>query len=42
MTTATSQKAEARPSDSLSNDQLLDMLSRMMLIRRFEERTAQS
>jgi len=42
MTTATSPKAEARPSDSLSNDQLLDMLSRMMLIRRFEERTAQS
>jgi len=42
MTTATSPKAEARPSDSLSNEQLLDMLKRMMLIRRFEERCAQS
>lgn len=48
MTTATRQQnqknadAEHRPSSDLSTDQLLHMLGRMMLIRRFEERTMQS
>ncbi len=42
MTTATGVKTELRPSESLSAPQLIAMLSRMMLIRRFEERTAQS
>ena len=40
MTTAT--KSAARSGTSLGKDQLLDMLARMLLIRRFEERTAQS
>ncbi len=42
MTTATGVKAELRPSESLSASDLKGMLARMMLIRRFEERTAQS
>ncbi|MEX2212819.1 MAG: pyruvate dehydrogenase (acetyl-transferring) E1 component subunit alpha [Phycisphaeraceae bacterium] len=40
MTTAT--PSAARSATSLGKDQLLDMLGRMLLIRRFEERTAQS
>lgn len=42
MTTATEDKAKARPSSELSAERLLDMLYMMMLIRRFEERTMQS
>src|SRR5690606_8252178 len=34
--------ADVHPSRSLGADELLNMLSQMMLIRRFEERTAQS
>ncbi|MEX0775146.1 MAG: pyruvate dehydrogenase (acetyl-transferring) E1 component subunit alpha [Phycisphaeraceae bacterium] len=42
MTTATGVKADSRPSDTLDAEALLEMLRQMLLIRRFEERTAQS
>ena len=45
MTTVTGhpeKRAEGQPSQDLSRDDLLKMLGQMMLIRRFEERTAQS
>jgi len=45
MTTATKtpgKRSKLRPSQELSKDDLLKMLESMMLIRRFEERTAQS
>ncbi len=42
MTAVTDTSTDARPSDSLKPDQLLDMLGKMLLIRRFEERTMQS
>jgi pyruvate dehydrogenase E1 component alpha subunit len=42
MTTATEEKARQRPSEALDNDTLHQMLYRMMLIRRFEERTMQN
>jgi len=41
-TTATSSRADATIAARLPREKLLDMLARMMLIRRFEERTAQS
>ena len=42
MTTMTDQHPATRPSDALSPAQLMHLLRQMMLIRRFEERTAQS
>ncbi len=42
MTTVTSDKQTGRWSDALDASALLDMLEQMMLIRRFEERCAQS
>ncbi len=42
MTTMTSTNTDARPSDSLDAPALLEILRQMILIRRFEERTAQS
>ena len=42
MTTAIGSPTNRRPSDSLSSEVLLDLLRQMILIRRFEERTAQS
>jgi len=42
MTTATRGQQQMRLSDSLSPKERLDLLRRMLLIRRFEERTAQS
>lgn len=42
MTAVTDTNTDTRPSDSLEPSQLLDMLSKMLLIRRFEERTMQS
>lgn len=42
MTTASQERSTTRPSDELSLEQLREMLGKMQLIRRFEERTAQS
>jgi len=42
MTTATRQKQIQRPSELLDGPKLIGMLEQMMLIRRFEERCAQS
>lgn len=42
MTIVTDEKSAVRPSDTLSTTQLLGLLRSMMLIRRFEERCAQS
>ncbi len=42
MTTMTDQHPSTRPSDQLSGAQLMQMLRQMLLIRRFEERTAQN
>jgi len=42
MTTATGEQPVVRPSDDLEPRRLIEMLGMMMLIRRFEERCAQS
>ena len=42
MTAATGEQSVVRPSDALGPQQLLEMLRTMLLIRRFEERCAQS
>ena len=42
MTAATGEQSVVRPSDALGPPQLLEMLRTMLLIRRFEERCAQS
>ncbi len=42
MTTVTGHRTDVKPSQQLDKEALLGMLAQMMLIRRFEERTAQS